>query len=161
MEGKTCKEFDESCIFCHFAHNRDVETTILKQDEEFVCFRDIDPVAPHHYLVIPRDHIVSCKSLNRSHIDLVERMAKFGKEVLLDQGITDMENVRLGFHQPPFISVGHLHLHVLAPASQISTYMQHKFTPGTDRFITEQSLRERLKKVSPLTFTSFRQYLGF
>uniref|UniRef100_A0A3B3WC42 HIT domain-containing protein n=1 Tax=Poecilia mexicana TaxID=48701 RepID=A0A3B3WC42_9TELE len=97
---------------------------------------DIDPVAPHHYLVIPRDHIVSCKSLNRSHIDLVERMAKFGKEVLLDQGITDMENVRLGFHQPPFISVGHLHLHVLAPASQISTYMQHKFTPGTDRFIT-------------------------
>ncbi|XP_007552938.1 PREDICTED: histidine triad nucleotide-binding protein 3-like isoform X2 [Poecilia mexicana] len=93
MEGKTCKEFDESCIFCHFAHNRDVETTILKQDEEFVCFRDIDPVAPHHYLVIPRDHIVSCKSLNRSHIDLVERMAKFGKEVLLDQGITDMENV--------------------------------------------------------------------
>ncbi|XP_054876040.1 adenosine 5'-monophosphoramidase HINT3-like [Poeciliopsis prolifica] len=158
MERKTS---NESCIFCNFAQNKDEETTILKQDEEFVCFRDIDPAAPQHYLVIPRNHIVSCKSLNRSHIDLVERMAKFGKEVLLDQGTTDMENVRLGFHQPPFISVEHLHLHVLAPASQISTLMKYKFTPGTDRFIDEKSLRERLKTVSPLAFARFRQYFGF
>uniref|UniRef100_A0A3B5L1M0 HIT domain-containing protein n=1 Tax=Xiphophorus couchianus TaxID=32473 RepID=A0A3B5L1M0_9TELE len=124
MEGKTSREFDESCIFCHFAHNRDEETTVLKQVRKFVCFRDIDPVAPHHYLVIPRDHIVSCKSLNRTHIDLETEL---GTDVCLF--------FRLGFHQPPFISVKHLHLHVLAPASQISTSMQYKFTPGTDRFI--------------------------
>lgn len=125
------------------------------QDKDLVCFRDIFPAAPHHYLVIPREHIISCKSLNRRNIDLVKRMAKLGKEVLCDQGITDMKDVRLGFHQPPFISVDHLHLHVLAPASKISDYMEYKFTPGTDRFIIEESLRKRLEKVPPKAFDHF------
>ncbi|XP_012722696.2 histidine triad nucleotide-binding protein 3 [Fundulus heteroclitus] len=147
-------DFDESCIFCLIAHNRDEETTVIKQDKELVCFKDVFPAAPHHYLVVPRKHIVSCKSLNRRSISLVERMANFGKEVLRDQGITDMKDVRLGFHQPPFISVDHLHLHVLAPASQISSLMKYKFTPGTDRFIIEESLRKRLEKVSPQVFAN-------
>uniref|UniRef100_A0A3Q2NNJ9 Histidine triad nucleotide binding protein 3 n=1 Tax=Fundulus heteroclitus TaxID=8078 RepID=A0A3Q2NNJ9_FUNHE len=125
-------DFDESCIFCLIAHNRDEETT------ELVCFKDVFPAAPHHYLVVPRKHIVSCKSLNRRSISLVERMANFGKEVLRDQGITDMKDVRLGFHQPPFISVDHLHLHVLAPASQ-SVTIRLTFV----KFITSENLDER------------------
>ncbi|XP_038143469.1 histidine triad nucleotide-binding protein 3-like [Cyprinodon tularosa] len=148
-ESKSSENADESCIFCLIAHNRDEETTVLKKDKELVCFKDIYPAAPHHYLVIPTEHIISCKSLKRGNIGLVERMANFGKQVLRDQGITDMEDVRLGFHQPPFTSVDHLHLHVLAPASKISTSMDYKFTPGTDRFITEEYLRKRLEKVRP------------
>ncbi|AWP20004.1 putative apoptosis-stimulating of p53 protein 1-like [Scophthalmus maximus] len=69
-----------------------------------------------------------------------------GRAVLREQGIIDMKDVRLGFHQPPYISVNHLHLHVLAPASQISEYMIYKFIPGTSSFITEEYLREHLKK---------------
>ncbi|MEQ2277328.1 hypothetical protein XENORESO_001070 [Xenotaenia resolanae] len=154
-ESKPRKDLDESCVFCLIAHNRDEVTTVIKQDQELVCFSDIYPAAPHHYLVVPREHILSCRSLNRRNIDLVERMAKFGKEVLCEQGITDLKDVRLGFHQPPFISVDHLHLHVLAPASQISSYMEYKFTPGTDRFISEEFLRKRLGKVSSPAIKKF------
>ncbi|XP_070399270.1 adenosine 5'-monophosphoramidase HINT3 isoform X2 [Nothobranchius furzeri] len=139
MANKDCvsgDDIDKTCIFCLVARGRDKETTVIKQNQELVCFRDIFPAAPYHFLVIPREHIVSCRSLNKKHISLVERMVELGRAVLLDQGITNMNDVRLGFHQFPFISVSHLHLHVLAPASQISQAMMFKFTPGSDSFIT-------------------------
>uniref|UniRef100_A0A8C6KMT4 HIT domain-containing protein n=1 Tax=Nothobranchius furzeri TaxID=105023 RepID=A0A8C6KMT4_NOTFU len=116
--------------------NEENAINLGRRNQELVCFRDIFPAAPYHFLVIPREHIVSCRSLNKKHISLVERMVELGRAVLLDQGITNMNDVRLGFHQFPFISVSHLHLHVLAPASQISQAMMFKFTPGSDSFIT-------------------------
>ncbi|KAM9704587.1 adenosine 5'-monophosphoramidase HINT3-like isoform 2-T2 [Menidia menidia] len=128
---------DEGCLFCLIASDKDKEAEVIKQSKELVCFKDICPAAPHHYLVVPKQHIHSCQSLNRRHISLVERMTELGTAVLREQGITDMADVRFGFHKPPFISVDHLHLHVLAPSSKISTSMIYKFTPGTDSFVTK------------------------
>ncbi|XP_074471963.1 adenosine 5'-monophosphoramidase HINT3-like isoform X2 [Sebastes fasciatus] len=134
-ENKTqsSTRIDKNCIFCLIANDQDKETEVIIKNNELVCFRDIVPAAPHHYLVVPIQHIHSCFSLNMEHIGLVERMAEMGKAVLHDQGITDMRNISLGFHQPPFISVDHLHLHVLAPSSQIYSYWNYKFIPSTDR----------------------------
>ncbi|XP_076611686.1 adenosine 5'-monophosphoramidase HINT3-like [Chaetodon auriga] len=143
------KEIDETCIFCLIADDRDEETEVIKKNEELVCFRDISPAAPHHYLVVPKQHIHSCFSLHWGHIGLVKRMAEMGKAVLKDQGITDMTDVRLGFHQPPYTSVDHLHLHVLAPTSQISVHKEYKFIPRTDRFVTDECLLKRLKDNAP------------
>ncbi|XP_071335307.1 adenosine 5'-monophosphoramidase HINT3-like isoform X2 [Trachinotus anak] len=140
----------EGCIFCLIANDQDKETEVIKKNKELVCFRDIEPAAPHHYLVVPIQHIHSCFSLQKRHIGLVERMAEMGKAVLREQGITDMNNISLGFHKPPYISVDHLHLHVLAPSSQILDYMLYKFTPGTSSFITEERLQKLLKKKESL-----------
>ncbi|XP_070782058.1 adenosine 5'-monophosphoramidase HINT3-like [Enoplosus armatus] len=140
---------DETCIFCMIANDRDKETEVIRKNKELVCFRDIDPAAPHHYLVVPIQHIHSCYSLNRGHIGLVKQMAEMGKAVLQDQGITDMKDIRLGFHRPPYTSVDHLHLHVLAPTSKISKYMQYRFIPQTERFVTEKGLRKHLKDNPP------------
>ncbi|XP_078130406.1 adenosine 5'-monophosphoramidase HINT3-like isoform X2 [Sander vitreus] len=181
--GNMARNKSETCIFCLIANDQDKETEIIKKNKELVCFRDIDPAAPHHYLVVPIQHIHSCLSLHSGHIGLVKRMAEMGKTVLHDQGVTDMKDIRfllhetahpagiscnwswhpvpvrdiaqghckafttstfyfvarLGFHQPPFTSVDHLHLHVLAPSSQISECMQYKFIPRTNRFVTNVS----------------------
>ncbi|XP_029281321.1 histidine triad nucleotide-binding protein 3-like isoform X2 [Cottoperca gobio] len=124
---------DQTCVFCLIANDQDKETEVIKKNKELVCFRDIDPAAPHHYLVVPIQHIESCCSLHTGHLGLVERMAEMGKAVLQDQGITNMKDIQLGFHQPPYTSVNHLHLHVLAPTSQIYKHMMYKFIPGTYR----------------------------
>ncbi|XP_075940707.1 uncharacterized protein LOC142942316 isoform X2 [Anarhichas minor] len=129
-----------TCIFCLIAHDQDKETEVIKKSKKLVCFRDIVPAAPHHYLVVPKQHIHSCFSLQSRHIHLVEKMAEMGKAVLHDQGITDMKDIRLGFHQPPYTSVDHLHLHVLAPASQIYKDMEYKFILWSDRFVTDEEL---------------------
>lgn len=122
------------CIFCFISQGNDKETEILKESKELVCFRDIYPAAPHHYLVIPKEHIVSCLSLQFCHLSLVEKMTEMGKAVLQEQGLTDMEDIKMGFHIPPYTSVDHLHLHVVAPASQIYKTLHYKFIPG-ERFV--------------------------
>lgn len=131
------------------ANDQDKETKVIKKNKKLVCFRDIYPAAPHHYLVIPVQHIHSCFSLHRGHIGLVQQMAEMGKAVLHEQGITDMMDIRLGFHQPPYTSVDHLHLHVLAPTSQILGYLMYKFIPRTDRFVTAKCLLNRLQDKPP------------
>ncbi|CAL1586417.1 unnamed protein product [Knipowitschia caucasica] len=134
----------ECCIFCTISSGNDEETEILKQNKELVCFRDICPAAPHHYLVIPKEHIVSCLSLHKSQHGLVERMAEMGKAVLQEQGVRDMTRIQLGFHIPPYTSVHHLHLHVLAPSFQISEEFLYKFTSG-QRFVEAYHFRNLLE----------------
>jgi hypothetical protein len=53
---------------------------------------------------------------------------------------------RIGFHQPPYISVDHLHLHVLAPASRIDDNMLYKFIRRTNRFISVSVVLAAIKK---------------
>ncbi|XP_029605067.1 histidine triad nucleotide-binding protein 3-like [Salmo trutta] len=143
-ESDSSSDMEDICMFCMIAKNQDKDTEIVKQDSELVCFRDINPAAPHHYLVVPKKHIVSCFSLFKEHVKLVERMAEMGRAVLQENGITNPNDIRMGFHRPPYISVPHLHLHVLAPTSEITDCMAHKFTPGTMRFATEDLLRRTL-----------------
>ncbi|XP_068505309.1 adenosine 5'-monophosphoramidase HINT3 isoform X2 [Syngnathus scovelli] len=121
---------------------------VSTQDRELVCFRDIRPAAPHHYLVVPVEHIVNCSSLHKGHIRLVEKMAEMGRAALRDQGFANMEDIRMGFHHPAYTSEDHLHLHVLAPVSMIKEVLKFKFRPGSLAFIEEKTLRKHLKNVS-------------
>ncbi|XP_041814368.1 histidine triad nucleotide-binding protein 3-like isoform X2 [Chelmon rostratus] len=135
-KSESSEEIQKNCIFCLIAHDLDKETEVIKKNEELVCFRDISPAAPHHYLVVPKQHIHSCHSLHWGHIGLGQL-----------QGITT--KYWLGFHQPPYTSVDHLHLHVLAPTSQISHYVAYKFIPRTFRFVTDECVLKHLKDKAP------------
>ncbi|XP_073672577.1 adenosine 5'-monophosphoramidase HINT3 [Garra rufa] len=136
----------ETCIFCQIANREDPYTEILAEDEDIVCFEDIDPGAPHHYLVIPKKHIYSCLSLqaNDININLVKKMADMGRDVLKAKNVTNLEDISLGFHVPPYITVPHLHLHVLAPFSQLFKWTECKYTAFW--YITEEKMLQELKK---------------
>ncbi|XP_034031233.1 histidine triad nucleotide-binding protein 3 [Thalassophryne amazonica] len=135
--------YEKKCIFCRIANN-EIGTELLHCDEELSCFQDIKPGAPHHYLVIPNSHVGNCKSLSKEHIPLVQRMVERGKELLQGKNVTDMSDVRFGFHWPPFSSVTHLHLHVLAPASQMSFMSRLIYRNNSYWFITADQLIELL-----------------
>ncbi|XP_074317398.1 bifunctional adenosine 5'-phosphosulfate phosphorylase/adenylylsulfatase HINT4-like [Silene latifolia] len=102
------------CIFCQIARS-DISTHLLHVDDKVVAFRDIKPSAFRHYLVIPIKHIPTVKELQRVHEDsaLVSHMLDVGK-MLLQRDAPQSTDYRFGFHQPPFNSVDHLHLHCLA-----------------------------------------------
>ncbi|KAL6530909.1 Bifunctional adenosine 5'-phosphosulfate phosphorylase/adenylylsulfatase hint4 [Orobanche gracilis] len=114
-----------TCIFCQIA--RSTSNTLLHQDDKFVAFQDINPSAFRHYLVIPVEHISTVKDLKRSPEDfslgdnitmvLVRKsfshMLNVGQS-LLRRDAPHAKHYRFGFHQPPFNSVDHLHLHCFA-----------------------------------------------
>ncbi|KAM8846582.1 adenosine 5'-monophosphoramidase HINT3 [Synchiropus picturatus] len=135
--------YDKKCIFCRVVNN-EMGTELLHCDEEISCFRDIKPGAPHHYLVVPTKHVGNCKSLNKSHIPLVKRMVEMGNEILQKNNFTDLDDVRFGFHWPPFCSVTHLHLHVLAPASQLGFMSRFFYRLNSYWFVTADQLIELL-----------------
>ncbi|XP_056299712.1 histidine triad nucleotide-binding protein 3 isoform X3 [Pseudoliparis swirei] len=142
--SKTSSEgYEKKCIFCKIV-NHEMGTELLHCDEDLSCFRDIKPGAPHHYLVVPTKHVGNCKSLGKEHVPLVERMVETGKEMLQKNNVTDLRDVRFGFHWPPFCSVTHLHLHVLAPASQMSLMSRLFYRLHSYWFITADQLIELL-----------------
>ncbi|XP_070782059.1 adenosine 5'-monophosphoramidase HINT3-like [Enoplosus armatus] len=134
----------EHCPFCQIANNQ-ADTEILLSDDELLCFRDVKPGATHHYLVVTRTHIDNCKSLQGDDIPLVERMVEMGRSVLEKNKVSDLDDVRMGFHVPPFSSVPHLHLHVLAPASKMNFKSQLHYGPQSYWFITVDKVLSQLK----------------
>lgn len=124
----------KECIFCQISQNKLPETKLLAENEKIVVFKDRSPASKQHYLVVPKEHLVSPKTLcTEEHVELVNEMVSYGTEYLKQQGgnVTDM---KIGFHWPPFTSVHHLHLHVIFPASEMP--LMHKIIYSNQVFVT-------------------------
>lgn len=100
------------CLFCKIAAG-DIPSDCLYQDEQIYVFKDIDPQAPVHFLVIPREHIDSaaCVDPENSHLiaHAFEVIARLTGELRLD-GFRIVSNVGESAGQ----TVRHLHFHVLS-----------------------------------------------
>ncbi|OWF38591.1 histidine triad nucleotide-binding protein 3-like [Mizuhopecten yessoensis] len=138
---------DSKCIFCKIAGGQDKATDILYENEELVIFKDIKPATRHHYLIVPKHHIKDPRSLNYSHLPLVERLVEAGNDFLKQQN-GDINKARFGFHWPPFTSVNHLHLHVISPTSEMGFIARCVFRPNTLWFVTAEWLINRLKAMN-------------
>ena len=103
----------DDCIFCRIAAGG-IPANVLHQDEDLVAFRDIDPKAPVHVLVIPRRHVDSVNELESGDAGLVGRMVLVARSVAISEGIAE-PGYRLVLNTGPDggQSVGHLHLHLL------------------------------------------------
>ncbi|GFR00819.1 histidine triad nucleotide-binding protein 3 [Trichonephila clavata] len=117
--------------------------SLVVMDDNFVAFRNITPAASHHYLVIPKDHIKDAVKLKPYHIPMLYQMEAIAAEILKQQGAVDMAT-RIGYHWPPFISVNHLHLHVIAPEEELSIKASVIFRPSTKWFLTTKEIVERI-----------------
>ena len=101
------------CIFCQIAAGK-ITSEILYQDEEVVAFRDINPQAPTHLLVIPKKHIPSLAHLPEAESPLIGHMVNIANQLAKREGVFE-SGYRLVINcgKEGGQLVPHLHLHIL------------------------------------------------
>lgn len=100
------------CLFCKIAAG-EIPSNKVYEDELVYAFYDIDPQAPTHFLVIPKEHIPSCGAITQENSPVVGHAFEVISTVAADLGITDFRVVSNCGAQAGQ-SVPHLHFHVLA-----------------------------------------------
>lgn len=103
-----------TCIFCKIADG-EINSDIVFQDDDVVAFRDVNPQAPHHILIIPRRHIATLNDLDEDATLLGGRLLYTASRVAKQFGIAD-DGYRLvmNCNDHGGQTVFHVHLHLLA-----------------------------------------------
>jgi len=103
----------DDCLFCKIINN-DIPVNIVDQTEHVLAFHDINPQAPIHVLIIPKDHISSSQHFNDENVHYLSKMA------LLANKVSDIKKIskngyrwviNTGDHGGQ--TVDHIHLHLL------------------------------------------------
>ncbi|HMA66849.1 MAG TPA: histidine triad nucleotide-binding protein [Desulfosalsimonadaceae bacterium] len=103
----------EDCIFCKIV-NGETDTSFVYENDKLVVFKDINPEAPVHLLIVPRRHIRSVNDLTDADRDIVSEMVMTAKEMARQfsvdkSGYRVFFNVEKGGGQLVF----HLHMHLI------------------------------------------------
>ena len=101
------------CIFCKIA-NKEIPSEIVYEDDFVVSFKDLDPKAPVHVLIIPKKHYGSALEINDENCEIVGHVfsaaAKIAKKLGIDtNGFRIVNNCGSDGGQ----TVGHIHFHLL------------------------------------------------
>jgi histidine triad (HIT) family protein len=104
---------EQDCIFCQVVAG-EISADIVYQDDRAVAFRDINPQAPVHALVIPREHLDSLDDASGRDEAMLGHLLRVAARVANEQGLSEsgyrtIVNTGAGAGQ----SVFHLHLHVV------------------------------------------------
>ncbi|MDO8443766.1 MAG: histidine triad nucleotide-binding protein [Candidatus Azambacteria bacterium] len=102
------------CIFCKIA-NKEINSEIVSEDDNFVVFKDINPKAPVHLLIVPKIHIGPVNSLVLKDKETISGIILKAKEIAEKVGVAE-NGYRLIFNvgKDAGMEVNHLHLHLLA-----------------------------------------------
>ncbi|XP_023324463.1 histidine triad nucleotide-binding protein 3 [Eurytemora carolleeae] len=106
-------KLNPNCIFCKIVE-KTVPSDIIYEDAKYSMFPDHSPASTHHYLIVPKEHLVGLKVLDKSDIPRIIEMKQIGLDVLREKG-GDVEQAITGFHWPVH-QIPHLHMHIISPA---------------------------------------------
>jgi histidine triad (HIT) family protein len=103
------------CLFCHIVSG-EIPADVVAQTQHAVAFRDVNPQAPVHVLVVPRRHVADAAELADQAPESVAALVRLGRQVATDAG---HDSYRLVFNTGADAgqTVFHAHLHVLAGRS--------------------------------------------
>lgn len=107
------KRYDPDCIFCKIVAGH-IPATMLYRNDHVAAFRDLNPVAPTHVLIIPLEHIQSLSHLTEADSEIAAQILLAAREVAGKTGVLE-SGYRLVFNngEDALQSVGHIHAHLI------------------------------------------------
>ena len=100
------------CLFCRIIAG-EIPSTKVYEDENVYAFRDINPQAPTHILVVPREHIGSVAEINAANSHLAAKCLEAVAEIARREGLTGGYRVVSNCGDDAGQTVHHLHFHIL------------------------------------------------
>lgn len=106
-------KIEADCLFCKFASG-EIATDIVYQSEHVMAFRDINPQAPTHVLIIPRRHIATINDLDEPGAADIGQLFLAAKEIAAQEGFAEEGyRVTMNCNAAAGQTVFHVHLHLL------------------------------------------------
>jgi histidine triad (HIT) family protein len=104
----------ENCLFCKII-NKEIPADIVFENDEVLAFKDINPQAPTHILIIPKKHITTTNDIDNNDKNLMGELIITAKNIAKDMGFAE-NGYRLNINcgNDGGQEVGHIHLHLLA-----------------------------------------------
>ena len=107
----------DNCLFCKIVSG-DIPADVIYEDEHVIGFRDINPVAPTHVLVIPRKHISTINDIEEADVGLVGHMYLAAKKIAAQEGLAESGyRTTMNCLESAGQTVFHIHLHLLGGKS--------------------------------------------
>ncbi|MGC2457524.1 MAG: histidine triad nucleotide-binding protein [Gallionellaceae bacterium] len=101
-----------NCIFCKIARG-EIPSKKVYEDDELFAFNDIHPVAPVHFMLIPKLHLASLAEVDESHAALLGRMLIVAPRLAREQGLHNGFRTVINTGEGGGQEVFHLHIHII------------------------------------------------
>ena len=106
----------QDCLFCKISAGV-IPTDVVLESDSAIAFRDIDPKAPTHVLVIPKKHFADVTDLMTNDPDLVSELLTLATKVAKQEGLASGYRIVTNNGEDAGQSVAHVHFHVLGGRS--------------------------------------------
>jgi histidine triad (HIT) family protein len=102
----------ENCIFCKIVAGQ-IPCRKIYEDDDVLVFHDIHPVAPVHFMLIPKIHVASLDDCGEDHRDLLGKILILAPRLAREQGLSDGFRTVINTGEGGGQEVFHLHVHVI------------------------------------------------
>lgn len=105
------------CIFCKIVDG-EINSSKVYEDEDVIVFNDIRPIAPVHFLIIPKQHVESLSECNANHQALLGKMLLLAPRLAQEQGLKGFRTM-INTGREGGQEVFHLHVHVFGGGDRL------------------------------------------
>ena len=106
----------EDCLFCKII-KKEIPSGVVYEDDGVFAFNDINPQAPVHILIVPKEHIATTEDLNENNSEVIGRLALTASKIAKDMKLEGYRLV-INCNEIAGQSVFHLHWHFQSPPHQ-------------------------------------------
>ena len=105
-------QYDPSCLFCRIVRG-EIPSRKIYEDDDVLAFHDIAPVAPVHFLIVPKRHVATLYDTNAADAPLLGRMLALAPRLASEQGAGDGFRTIINTGRVGQQEVQHVHIHIV------------------------------------------------